>query len=428
MTSPVPTVALGEPRRTGNPAIDLSAAPERADQLIETMSRTMPTEPFGPSVIDFCADFSRRLARAAAGAPELVALAFWMRRAELRRLSEEFARLRTTDTVLVPRGTVLHIPPANVDTIFVYSWLLSLLSGNKNLIRLSTRSTPAVDLILEVVADTFAGGTHASLVGNTEFVRYSRDQRLTATLSAGCDMRVIWGGDATVRTIRSAPLPPHAVELTFPDRRSLAVIEAAAYCACSDQTRDELVEAFFNDCYWFDQMACSSPRSVYWIGTAQSARTASADFYPRLQAVLARRGYVVDTSLALRKMTFSHQAVLDQRVNRLNTFGNELTVLTLEHAQGGEGEFVGGGTFFDVHLERLADLVPHIHRRDQTLSHFGFTAEQLRRFAHACNGAGLDRIVPVGQALTFNRYWDGHDLLQSFTRRIFIQEHRERMR
>jgi len=30
-------------------------------------------------------------------------------------------------------------------------------------------------------------------------------------------------------------------------------------------------------------------------------------------------------------------------------------------------------------------------------------------------------MVPFGQALTFNRYWDGHDLLQSFSRRVFIE-------
>jgi len=36
------------------------------------------------------------------------------------------------------------------------------------------------------------------------------------------------------------------------------------------------------------------------------------------------------------------------------------------------------------------------------------------------NGRALDRIVPIGQALQFGRFWDGNDLLQAFCRQVFI--------
>jgi hypothetical protein len=32
----------------------------------------------------------------------------------------------------------------------------------------------------------------------------------------------------------------------------------------------------------------------------------------------------------------------------------------------------------------------------------------------------VDRIVPVGQALQFQRFWDGYDLLQELTRHVYI--------
>ena len=41
--------------------------------------------------------------------------------------------------------------------------------------------------------------------------------------------------------------------------------------------------------------------------------------------------------------------------------------------------------------------------------------------ADEADGPGLDRLVPFGQALTFNRYWDGYDLLQEFTRRVYLE-------
>lgn len=42
-------------------------------------------------------------------------------------------------------------------------------------------------------------------------------------------MRVIWGGDATIKEIRRAALLPRATEITFADRYSLAVIDADYY-------------------------------------------------------------------------------------------------------------------------------------------------------------------------------------------------------
>jgi len=80
----------------------------------------------------------------------------------------------------------------------------------------------------------------------------------------------------------------------------------------------------------------------------------------------------------------------------------------------------GGGLFYDVRIDELAELAEHVVRRDQTLTHFGFSADQLRTLARTLNGRGVDRLVPVGQALTFDRFWDGYDLLGSFTRCVVV--------
>ena len=405
--------------------VDLTDSPELAEEILARVASTRAIEPFADDVVSFCHDFSRRLARAGRGVPELVALAFWMRRAELVRLREEFERLATTETLLVPRGTVLHIPPANVDTIFIYSWLVSLLVGNKNVVRLSRRRTPTVNLILDVLAETFAEGAHARVRSGSAFVRYGHERTMTTRLSAACDVRVIWGGDVTVETVRTAPLPPHAVELTFPDRLSMAALRTEAYLALGHADRDRVAESFYNDAYWFDQMGCSSPRVVYWVGSEHASREASADFYPRVRSVVSRRRYAVDTAIGLRKMTFAYQAAADLPVTRLHAFGNELQVLELAAPVSEHGtlhsDFPGAGTFFDRALDQLTDVASYVQRRDQTLSHFGFTAAELHSLARAANGRGIDRMVPFGQALTFNRYWDGHDLLQSFSRRVFIR-------
>lgn len=72
-------------------------------------------------------------------------------------------------------------------------------------------------------------------------------------------------------------------------------------------------------------------------------------------------------------------------------------------------------------VDALGDITPHIERRDQTLSYFGFEAEELRGLITELNGSGIDRVVPVGDALRFDHIWDGWDLLDIFGRRITVR-------
>jgi acyl-CoA reductase-like NAD-dependent aldehyde dehydrogenase len=71
--------------------------------------------------------------------PASVALAYWLRPAQLARLAEEHARRAATepDVLRVPVGRVLHLAPSNVDTLFVYTWALAFLCGNASVVRLS---------------------------------------------------------------------------------------------------------------------------------------------------------------------------------------------------------------------------------------------------------------------------------------------------
>ena len=74
-----------------------------------------------------------------------------------------------------------------------------------------------------------------------------------------------------------------------------------------------------------------------------------------------------------------------------------------------------------VDVPDILALAQVVKRRDQTLTYFGFDRQEMEAFAQALNGKGIDRIVPIGQALTFNRFWDGYDLLQELTRRVWVQ-------
>ncbi len=193
--------------------------------------------------LDFLLALSRRLLGRdlAHRHPELGSLGFFLRRAELVRAVERLGA-GGGGTRRVPRGLVLQFPPANVDTIFVYSWALSMLAGNRNIVRVSARSSGAAQSVLDALNDV--AEAHPAIARTQRMISYDHDDAITAALCASCDVRVIWGGDVAVRSIRAHPIPPLARDLAFPDRSSFAAISVPAWDAASDVQRRSAVEGF----------------------------------------------------------------------------------------------------------------------------------------------------------------------------------------
>lgn len=398
------------------------------DALVAGLARApAAVEPFADAAMSFASELSARLLAhpRARAYPELVSLGYFARRSELSRLRDRFAASIERSVVCVPRGLVFHLPPSNVDTIFVYSWLLSLLAGNRNVVRLPSAPSELIELLCAVLDELLASPEHAALRAGTAMVRYGHDVAVTAALSAACDVRTIWGGDETVNAIRAVPLPPHAKELTFADRYSLSAIAVEPYLALDAEARSSLARRLFNDVFWFDQAACSSPRVLVWCGRQGADRErAMADLRERLEVVVAREGYSPGVGGALAKEIFAHRAVLDGKAVAVSRFGGALTWVTASSFAELDREHCGGGLLFECVADELAELAPYVRRKDQTLAQFGFPEEELRRFVRATAGRGIDRVVPIGDALVFDRYWDGHDLVHALLRHVHVDARR----
>jgi hypothetical protein len=390
------------------------------EELRRLLAEGCAAEPFHESVLEAIVDFSRRIFYDAQARrySEMLALAHWMRKSEMVRLSEEFRSLQRHDRVLVPHGLVFHLPPRNVDTMFVYSWLLAALTGNRSVIRLSPERSESTSILARILRETLAEAEEPAR-GGTIIVSYGHEVEPTEMLSSLCDVRVIWGGDQTIESVRRSPLAPHAKELTFCDRFSVSAIRAEAYVALPEEERDGLTDQFFNDCFWFDQLACSSPRLVVWCGTAEETQAASSDFFTRVAGCIERRRYVLPAAVSMQKLVYACSAILSSSVQECRRYKG-LTVLTLASLACFPRSHPGGGLFFEAHLESLLELTCFLGRQDQTLTWFGFTPEELRALVRSLNGRAIDRIVPIGQALQFHRYWDGYDLLQELCRSVHL--------
>ena len=390
--------------------------------VLDGLRRAPVLAPFDPRAVDACDAIARVLFRdpQARAHPELIALASWLRRSSARTLAAEAEALTAPRLALAARGLAFHVPPANVETMALYSLGLSLLCGNQNLIRVSSRAGAVTDRLVAAIRAALADPRHADVAAGTALLAWDRDSEATAACSAACDLRVVWGGDETVAAMRAIPLAPGAKELVFADRFSLAAVDARAWLAAGSEERDELTRRLANDSYWFDQRACSSPRLLVWCGSEEDAAVASEDLFERLERRLAERGYELPLGAVTGKFSWLAGAAIDRPVVRARSYGNALTVARLSTLEGLRREHPGAGTFLEAVIGDLNALAPHVGRRDQTLATFGFEAAELHGFVRAAAGRGVDRIVPFGSALAFSHHWDGMNLLQEMTRHVSV--------
>ena len=79
--------------------------------------------------------------------PDLTALAFWGRKANLKKQKELFG-----DTSgRIGRGLCFHIAPSNIPVNFAFTYLFGLLAGNANIVRLPSKIFPQIDVLCGLI-------------------------------------------------------------------------------------------------------------------------------------------------------------------------------------------------------------------------------------------------------------------------------------
>jgi len=409
---------------TAPSVLDAVAVISPAGSSMAGVTALKATFPFDPQVKAMVTAFSRRLAQdvPARAFAEIVALAHWLRPRAIQDLESTFRAGLPPGTVALGRGMALHFAPGNVDTIFLYSAMLSVLAGNVTVVRVSGRASPQIELLTRVLNSVLDDPVFSAVTARIRIVRYAHDAAITAALSAACDLRVIWGGDASVQQIRAFPLSPRARDLPFPDRWSLSVIDAGALTA-PDVDLSAVARAFANDAFWFGQMACSSPRLVLWHGDEAQAQVAARIFWPEVQRQAQSFAPGMRAVQFMDKLVAQCSAVINGTAQHIRpTGGNLVSVAGMDRLRLPESALlhIGGGLFWEAHLPHLNALSPLLDRRSQTISSFGMGTQAWCDWVQQ-EAALIDRIVPLGQALQFDTVWDGQDLLRDFTRLVALR-------
>lgn len=369
-------------------------------------------KPFSNEVCEFLNEISTVLMKSSIirDFTDLSALAFWCRKANIQKLKENY-----TDDDRLGRGLCFHIAPSNIPINSIFSYLFGLLAGNSNIVRLASKEFPQVNYMCELIKDIVK--KYPQIQKMTTFVKYDRSYTISEEFSKIADCRMIWGGDETIKIFKAFKCKPRCVDITFPDRYSICIIDANAVKQADSETMKRLAENFYIDTYLMDQNACSSPQLIYWLNDNQKTREKFwtsiydyADKKYKLQDALCVDKY---TKLCTDSIQFDNVGKTTHKTNLL--YKSE--IISLKNV---ENIRANGGYFYEYALNDIKELYSIISEKYQTITYFGIDSKKLRQDIVAHNLKGVDRIVPIGKAMDIGIIWDGHDLIRELSRKIAL--------
>ena len=374
-------------------------------------------EPYNIDVCNFLIDLSKKLvsSKYSKDFSDIKALAFWCRKNEIFKFRDRFI----SNEFRLGLGLLFHITPSNIPTNFAYSLIFGLLTGNSNIVKVPSKDFKQIGIICSCINEILKK-KYKKVREMISIVRYSDNDEFTKKISNQCNARLIWGGDKTISTIRSFPTDQKTLDITFPDRYSFCIINSDKLLDLSKKNIQILSERFYNDTYLVDQNACSSPHLICWIG--KNTKKGKELFWQNVFQIVKKK-YDLNEGAAIEKLTNLYGSVLSSaKIKNFKKFGNLIYILELKKLDQKNHEFRGKwGFFYEFEAINLNQIKNFINNRYQTLSYFGIEKKILKNFIFKNYLKGIDRIVPIGQTLDMNFFWDGYDINKILTRVIDIR-------
>lgn len=371
-------------------------------------------EPFDKNIVEYLNDVSKILMKdpRSKAFSDVITFAFWIRKGSVLKLKERFEE--KTEYIYLGKGVAFHIAPSNVPVNFAYSLVSGLLTGNANVVRVPSKDFPQVGIIADALNKALA--EYEDIKPYVLCIRYSRDKYINDLFSSIADTRVVWGGDQTITELRNSPLMPRAGEITFADRYSLALIDSDSYMAIKDKTR--IAEDFYNDTFFSDQNACTSPRIIIWTG---SRIDEAKERFWKAEHELAKEKYAYQSIQGVNKLTKAYMLAVEKPGVKIEEHVDNLIIrISVPDIKEDLMEYSdNSGYFYEYNCKDIMELAPLCNdKRCQTIAYIGDNTVLLPLLKSGVKG--IDRVVPMGKTMDFDLIWDGYILPALLTRTVVM--------
>lgn len=366
---------------------------------------------FGSLEMEFLAEISALILKNRTMSDEEKAFGFWCRKRHLESLAKQYQ-----DQVGVGRGLILHIAAANVPLLFAYSFAYGLLTGNGNAVRISGRAVTESKSLLLLFEYMLKKEKYRRLYERNLFFVCEHNAPCLKRYGEVCDGQMVWGGDRAVKETRKLGNRPGILRLEFANRCALAILDGKTIEGMAEEARKVLAHRFYNDTYRMDQNACSSPGLVLWLNPTEGGKKLFWE-----EVAKAAKSYELDAWKVSRKYeSLCLQSMRIPEIRRVKMYGNRIYLLELDRRPEDPENVCKGmfGTFFEYDLENLEEAADWIMKKTQTIVCGGVESKAVAKSMIRSGKGCVDRLVPVGQALSMERTWDGYDLFGTLMKQV----------
>ena len=385
---------------------------------VKNVNMSGSTVPFDTRVCDFLGDLSLELNKSTKikDYPDIKTLAFWCRKKNILNLKQKFL----SNESRVGLGSIFHITPSNIPTNFAYSLIFGLVTGNSNIIKVPSKNFDQIKIICSSINKLLSKKKYKLIRQMISIVRYFDNDIFTKKISSVCNARLVWGGDESIKKIRNFSLQERALDIAFADRYSFCVINPLKIIKLNNAEIKRLVEKFYNDTYIVDQNACSSPHLIVWLGG--QVDEARKKFWNCLYNYIVEK-YNMPEAASIDKYTQLCSNILKlKNLKQEERYKNLIYTVFLKKLDNDLHNLRGKwGFFYEYKTKNINQIKKYINNKYQTLTYFGIDKNLLKKFIINNHLNGIDRVVPIGQALDISFFWDGYDINKILTRVVDIK-------
>ena len=376
-----------------------------------------PMQPYDELICNFIGELSieLNLSPLSNKYSDIKTLAFWCRKKNIINIKKNFI----SNEIRLGLGLVFHITPSNIPTNFAYSLIFGLITGNSNIVKVPSQKFEQVKIICRAINKVLKK-KYKTLRKMILIVRYTNNDNYTRKISSICNARIIWGGDNSIRNIRKFEINQRSLDIAFADRYSFCAMGTMEILKLNNNQIQRLVEKFYNDTYLVDQNACSSPHLILWLG--RNVVKARKKFWKNLYVYVDKKYHLTEIA-SIDKYTQLCRDILSlKNMKKYERYGNSIYTIQLNRLDKELHNLRGKwGFFYEYEINNLNKIKNYINNKYQTLTYFGLNKNILKDFILKNKLQGIDRVVPVGQALDISFFWDGYDLNRILTRVVDIK-------
>jgi hypothetical protein len=138
---------------------------------------------------------------------------------------------------------------------------------------------------------------------------------------------------------------------------------------------------------------------------------------------LVKTKYDLNHTAAVDKYAELCKIILkDDKIESFKRYSNNIYTVDLKKLPDKLENYRGKwGFFYQFNIGKIKEIQKYINKKFQTMTYFGFSKKELNNFIFVNKIDGIDRIVPIGQALDINFYWDGFDINKILSRIVDVR-------